>query len=127
MTGDLNGAATIGQQGRELADSLGDQFNSRYCRNWQGMARYMLGDLAGEVARCQEMIVEADGAADLLNRFLGLQNLALASAFRGEIGPAEDALEALIETGAELSGVHEGVAHMAVGFVALARGDAAAT
>ncbi|MEB3061216.1 LuxR C-terminal-related transcriptional regulator [Mycolicibacter sp. MYC101] len=126
VTGDLNGALTIGQQGRELADSLGDQFNSRYCRNWQGMARYMQGDLAGEITRCQEMIAEADGAGDLLNRFLGLQNLALTLAFRGEIDPAEDALEALIETGSELSGVHEGVAHMAVGLVALASGDAAA-
>ena len=126
VTGDLNGAYTIGQQGRELADSLGDQFNSRYCRNWQGMARYMQGDLAGEVTRCQEAIAEANGAGDLLNRFLGLQNMALASAFRCEIDQADEALEALIETGAELSGVHEGVAHMAVGLVALARGDAAA-
>jgi len=126
VTGDLTGAFTIGEEGRELADSIGDQFNSRYCRNWQGMARYMRGDLAGEIARCQEMIVEADGAGDLLNRFLGLQNLALASAFQGEIGQAEEASQALVETGAELSGVHEGVAHMAVGLVALASGDAAA-
>ncbi|WP_082981185.1 LuxR family transcriptional regulator [Mycolicibacter heraklionensis] len=126
VTGDLNGAFAIGQQGRELADSIGDQFHSRYCRNWQGMARYMQGDLAGEIARCREMIVEADGAADLLNRFLGLQNLALALAFRCETDQAAEALAALIETGSELSGVHEGVAYMAVGLVALARGDAAA-
>lgn len=126
VTGDLNGAFAIGQQGRELADSIGDQFNSRSCRNWQGMARYMQGDLAWEIARCEEMIVEADGAGDLLNRFLGLQNLALVSAFRGEIDQGEEALETLIETGSELSGVHEGVAYMAVGLVALASGDAAA-
>ncbi|OBJ28724.1 transcriptional regulator [Mycolicibacter heraklionensis] len=126
VTGDLNGAFAIGQQGRDLADSIGDQFNSRYCRNWQGMASYMQGDLAGEIARCREMIVEADGAADLLNRFLGLQNMALALAFRREVGQADEVLAALIETGSELSGVHEGVAYMAVGLVALAGGDAAA-
>ncbi|UVO11145.1 LuxR family transcriptional regulator [Mycobacterium sp. SVM_VP21] len=126
VAGDLNTAYTIGEEGRELADSIGDQFNSRYCRNWQGMASYMQGDLVGEIARCHEMVAEANAAGDLLNRFLGLQNLALASAFRCEFGQADEALEALVETGAELSGVHEGVAHMAVGLVALARGDAAA-
>lgn len=121
--GHLVAAYTIGEEGRELADSIGDQFNSRYCRNWQGMAVYMQGDLAGEIARCREMIAEADAAGDLVNRFLGLDNLALASVFRGEISQAQDAVNALVETGAQLSDVHEGVAHMASGLAALARGD----
>lgn len=126
VTGDLNAAYTIGEEGHQLADSLGDQFNSRYCRNWQGMAGYMRGDLAGEVGRCRAMIAEADGARDLLNRFLGLQNLALVSAFQGKADQAEETLVSLVETGAELSGVHEGVALMATGLAALAGGDATA-
>ena len=126
VAGDLIGTYAAGEEGRELADSIGDQFNSRYCRNWKGMASYLQGDLAGEIARCREMIAEADRAGDVLNRFLGLQNLALVSAFQGEISQAQDAVDALIETGSELSRVHEGVAYMASGLAALASGDAAA-
>jgi predicted ATPase/class 3 adenylate cyclase/DNA-binding CsgD family transcriptional regulator len=126
VTGDLTAALAIGWQGRDLADSLGDQFNSRYCRNWQGMAQYLQGGLAGEITRCHAMVTEATDAGDLLNRFLGLQNLALASAFSGQIGEADEVLKELIETGSELSGVHEGVAYMALGLAALATGDATA-
>lgn len=126
VVGDLMGVREAGEEGRELAETIGDQFHSRYCRNWTGMAHYLQGDLAGEAARCREMIAEADAAGDILNRFLGLQNLALVSAFQGEISQAENAVGALIETGAVLSRVHEGVAHMAAGLAALARGDAAA-
>lgn len=124
--GDLVAAYASGEEGRKLADSIGDQFNSRYCRNWQGMASYLQGNLAGEIARCHQMIMEADHAGDLLNRFLGLQDLALASIFRGEASQILDTLNALVGTGAELSPVHEGVAHMATGLAALASGDAAA-
>ncbi|WP_371685612.1 LuxR C-terminal-related transcriptional regulator [Mycobacterium sp. MFM001] len=126
VTGDLVAAYTTGEEGRQLADSIGDQFNSRYCRNWQGMAIYLQGDLAGEIARCRKMIAEADAAGDLVNRYLGLQNLALASLFQGETSQAQDAVDGLIEAGAALSPVHEGVAYMASGLAALARGDVAA-
>jgi DNA-binding CsgD family transcriptional regulator len=126
VVGDLVAAHVAADEGRELAESVGDHFHSRYCRNWKGMATYMQGDLAGEVVRCREMITEADAAGDPLNRFLGLQNLALASAFQGETSRADNAVGALIETGAGLSRVHEGVAYMAAGLAALARGDTTA-
>lgn len=123
VAGDPLGADVIGEEGRELADSIGDHFMSRFCRNWKGMAGGLQGNLVGEAARSREMIAEADAAGDLANRYIGLMNLTIVSAFRGEVSQAQAAVDALVEAGAELSVVHEGIAYMNLGLVALARGD----
>lgn len=126
IAGDPVAADAIGEEGRELADSIGDQFISRFCRNWKGTASYLQGNLAGEAQRSREMIAEGDTAGDLLNRYLGLLNLSIVSAFQGDTSRGQEAADALVEAGAGLSGVHEGIAYMSVGLVALARGDTAA-
>lgn len=126
IAGNPAAARVTGEEGRKLADSINDHFISRFCRNWVGMARYLQGGIAGEAERSRAMVSEADDAGDLFNRFLGLQNLTLASAYGGAIGQAEDAVGALIETGAALSAVHKGVSEMTLGVVALARGDVTA-
>ncbi|WP_082279454.1 helix-turn-helix transcriptional regulator [Mycobacterium colombiense] len=126
MAGDPVTADSIGEEGCALADSIGDHFMSRFCRNWKGTASYLQGNLVGEAARCREMIAEANAAGDLANRYLGLLNLSFVSAYRGEISQAREAVDALVEAGTGLSVVHEGIAYMNVGLLALARGDIAA-
>ncbi|MCV7236455.1 LuxR family transcriptional regulator [Mycobacterium branderi] len=126
MAGDLVAADAIGEEGRELADSIGDHFSSRFCRNWTHTARFLQGDLAAEASRSREMVAEADESADLLNRFLALQELSWVAAYQGRTSQAQDAVDALIESAAAISRVHEGVAYMAAGLVAMARGDVVA-
>lgn len=127
LAGDLVAAGVAGEEGCDLADAIDDQFLNRFCRNWgRGEVRALQGDLAGEVLRSAEMVAEADAAADVLNKFIGIQRECHVLVFQGDTSRAQLAADALIEVGAELGGVLEGVAYTASGFVALARGDAAA-
>ena len=53
-----------GEEGRDLADAIGDRFNSRVCRFYLGTAQMMSGDLAGAVAQFGEVAAEAEAAHD---------------------------------------------------------------
>ncbi|HEU0189753.1 MAG TPA: LuxR C-terminal-related transcriptional regulator [Mycobacterium sp.] len=127
LAGDPVAARSAGDEGSEIADAIGDRFISRFCRNWgSSVAQMLQGDLADEVARSRNMIAEADAAADVLNKFLGLQSLSYCLTCQGKTSEAQDAAVALIDAGTELGGVLEGTAHMALSLVALVGGDVSA-
>ena len=125
--GDPIAANAAGGEGSDLAAALGDPFASRFCRNWGVIVPLIMrGDLERAIALSRELIAEADAAADLLHRFLGLQGLATALTYQGEIDAAQTAAIALTNTGTELGGVLEGCGHYMSGFTALSAGDVAA-
>jgi predicted ATPase/DNA-binding CsgD family transcriptional regulator len=127
VLGDPIAASAAGGEGSDLAAALGDPFASRFCRNWGVIVPLIMrGDLERAIALSRELIAEADAAADLLNRFLGLQSLATAFTYQGETDAAQSAAIALTNTGAELGGVLEGCGHYMSGFTALSAGDVAA-
>ncbi len=49
--GDLIAARAAAEEGRDLADAIGDGFHSRLCRVYLGVAQVFQGDLAGAVAQ----------------------------------------------------------------------------
>jgi predicted ATPase/class 3 adenylate cyclase/DNA-binding CsgD family transcriptional regulator len=124
--GDPLGVRAAAEEGRDLADAIGDGFNSRECREMLGSARMMQGDLVGAVAQFGEVAAEAQAAHDEMWRVgsLALQSLALAH--QGEAAAARAAAEASLEGGAEVGGRWAVVGHVMLGFAALAAGDGAA-
>ncbi len=61
-----------GEEGRDLADAIGDGFNSRICRFYLGGAQLHSGDLAGAVAQFGEVAAEAETAHDEMRKVSGL-------------------------------------------------------
>ena len=59
-----SGCARLAEEGRDLADAIGDRFNSRACRFYLGTAQTVQGDLAGAVAQFGEVAAEAEAAHD---------------------------------------------------------------
>ncbi|MGO8851552.1 LuxR C-terminal-related transcriptional regulator, partial [Mycobacterium sp.] len=114
------------EEGRDLADEIGDGFNSRVCRFYLGAAQQLSGDLAGAAAQFGEVAAEAEAAHDEMWRVGSLAGQSLALAYRGEAAAARAAAEAALKGGAELGGRFAVVPHTAVGFAALAAGDGAA-
>ncbi len=53
-----------GEEGRDLADAIGDRFGSRLCRFCLGAAQVFQGDLAGAAAQFGELVAEAQAAHD---------------------------------------------------------------
>ena len=126
MAGDPIAAREAAEEGRDLADAIGDRLDSRQCRWVLGLAQWASGDLAGAVAQLREVVAEADAAHDVFWRFNGLFAHAHALAWHGDVSAARAAANAAIERAAELSAWHEGQGYVALAAAALAAGDAAA-
>ncbi len=60
------------EEGRDLADAIGDGFDSRLCRCCLAVAQAMQGDLAGAVAQFAEVGDEAEAAHDEFSRAASL-------------------------------------------------------
>jgi predicted ATPase/class 3 adenylate cyclase/DNA-binding CsgD family transcriptional regulator len=126
IAGDPLGVRAAGEEGRDLADAIGDRSNSRVCRNSLGLAQMMSGDLAGAVTQFGEVAAEAEAAHDEIWRVISLSGQSLALAYQGEAAAARAAAEATLEGGAELGGRYAVLGHTVLGIAALAAGDGAA-
>jgi len=127
IAGDPLGIRAAAQEGRDLADAIGDESNSRMCRFYLGMAQLLIGDdLAGAAAQLGEVAAEGEAAHDEMLRVMSLGGQSLALAYRGEAAAARAAAEAILDGGAELGGRFAAFAPVVAGFAALAAGDGAA-
>ena len=123
--GDPIAVSAACEEGRDLADAIGDGFNSRVCRFCLGSAQMASGDLAGATAQFGEVATEAEEAHDEIWRVVSLAGQSVVLAHRGEVAVARAAAEAALEGGAELGGRCAVLGHAAVGVAALAAGDRA--
>jgi len=123
--GDLLALRAAAEEGRDLADAIGDQFNSRVCRLCLGFAQMTQGDLAGAAPQFAELVAEARAAHDGFGEAIGLAYQGVELAYQGDTAAAQAAADAAIEAAAELGGLSAGNAYWALAFAALAAGDAA--
>jgi len=77
--GDPLGVRAAAEEGRDLADAIGDRFNSRVCRFSLGSAQTFSGDLAGAVTQFGEVAAEAHAAHDEIWSVISLGARALHS------------------------------------------------
>lgn len=123
--GDPIAGQAAGEEGRDLADALGDSFMSRYSRTFLGAALAAQGKLAEGHLVASSLLEEARAAHDRPMETFGLIILAQVLSF-SDPAAAGTAAEAALEVGATLGGFHEDSAYAAVATAALARGDAVA-
>jgi predicted ATPase/class 3 adenylate cyclase/DNA-binding CsgD family transcriptional regulator len=115
------------EEGRDLADAIGDQYASGQCRVW-GIAggRAVRGDLPGAEAELLALIADADTAGDPLCRFNGLMTQSFVLGWQGKTTAALASAETAIEAATELGGVLEGLSYLTLAGAQLATGDVAA-
>jgi predicted ATPase/class 3 adenylate cyclase/DNA-binding CsgD family transcriptional regulator len=126
IAGDPIAVRAAAEEGRDLAEAIGDRFVSRQCRLCLGSARLFQGDLAGAVAQFGEVVAEADSARDLRHKMLGLMSQCQVLAFQGDTSAARAAADAALEAAAEFGGIVEGMGYVGLAVAALAAGDVAA-
>ncbi len=115
----------VGEEGRDLADSIGDRFGSRLCRFCLGAAQLFQGDLASAAAQFGELVAEAQGAHDVLVEVDSLAYLGVVLAWQGDTGAARAAADAALEAATEPGGIYAAMGYAALAGAALAAGDAA--
>jgi DNA-binding NarL/FixJ family response regulator len=113
------------EEGRDLADTIGDGYNSRQCRVNVGVAQIYQGDLAGAVAQLAAVAAEADAVHDEMFRVESLAYQGVALAYQGDIAAARAAADAAVEAAAELGGIPACLGYGALAGAAQAAGDAA--
>jgi len=123
--GDPIATRAAAEEGRDLAEAIGDRYHSRRCRLCLGMAQVFQGDLAGAAAQFAELVAEAQTAHDGILEVTSLAYQGDALAYKGDTAAARAAADAAIEAGAELGGAFAAVGYAASVFAALAAGDAA--
>ena len=125
IAGDPLAARAAAEEGRDLADAIGDGSNSRQCRFWLGLAQGASGDLAGAVTQLGEVEAEAAAAHDEIWRVSSLGSRGTVLAYQGEAAATRAAAEATLEGGAELGDVLVGMGYHVLTLAALAAGDGA--
>jgi predicted ATPase/class 3 adenylate cyclase/DNA-binding CsgD family transcriptional regulator len=125
-TGDPLAVRAPAEEGRDLADAIGDRYNSRVCRVCIGSAQLLQGDLGCAVRQFGEVVAEAEAAHDEMSWVNSLGGQSLALAYLGEAAAARAAADATLEGAAGLGGRFAAFGHMTSGFAALAAGDGAA-
>ena len=111
------------EEGRDLADTIGDRLDSRQCRYWLAMAQLNQGDPTGAAAQFRVINDEAEAAHDLIYRAYGLAGQGFALAWYGDVDAARSAADASLVVASELVGFIAGLGHSALGVAALAAGD----
>ena len=91
VSGDLHGVLSA-NEGRELAQRIGDHVTAHQCGIYISGALLVLGDVPGTVAQARTVTIEARATHDLLSEMTGLMSEAIALSFQGD---AEGALLAI--------------------------------
>jgi predicted ATPase/class 3 adenylate cyclase/DNA-binding CsgD family transcriptional regulator len=127
MAGDLIPALAAGEEGRELADAIGDRFTSGQCLVWGvAGAGAVLGNLATSEATLKELVTDADTAGDPFCRFNALMTMSFQQGWQGKTTAAIAAAQAATDAAADFGALFEGLGYQALGDAQLAAGDVAA-
>jgi hypothetical protein len=124
--GDPIAARAPAEEGRDLADAIGDGSNSRHCRVCLGMAQAIQGDLAGAAAQFGAVAAEASVAHDGLLEVASLAHQGTMLALQGDTVAARAAAQASLQSASEFGGLAASVAYFALANTSLAAGDVGA-
>ena len=115
------------EEGRDLADAIGNRFDSRRCRFWLGNGRSISRvDLARAAAQFAELVAEAKAAHDGVWEVNSLASQGIVLAYQGDAGAARAAADAALQAAAEVGGVFAGIGYVALAAAAVAAGEVAA-
>ena len=111
------------EEGRDVAESLGDGFTSRHCRIWLGIALGFQGELARGAAVLQSALEEARAAGEHMLALIAFLGIGHWEAAQGEHEKADRTAQSAIATSAAMGGFHEDSVYILRAAVALIAGD----
>jgi len=121
--GDPVVARAAGEEGRDLADAIGDRPNSRWCRSILAYAQLMEGDVNAAVAGFRAVVAECEADHDEFLKPVSRMGLGVALAYQGEVDAARAAAHTALEIASGLDDYFQGMGNAAVAAAALAAGD----
>ena len=111
------------EEGRQIADAIGNDFASRTCRTWLGWAHMVSGDLTRAATEFDEVLAEVEAVNDLAWRYASLHAQIFLRAYQGDVLAARAVAEAALDIAAELTGYYPGISYGGLGIANLAGGS----
>jgi DNA-binding CsgD family transcriptional regulator len=121
--GDPVAARAAGEEGRDLAEAIGDRPNSRWCRTYLAFTQVMEGDVVGAVAGFREVSAECDAEHDEFLKPVNLMGLGVALAHGGDVDAARVAADEALDTVSGMDVWWQSLGNVASAVAALAAGD----
>jgi predicted ATPase/class 3 adenylate cyclase/DNA-binding CsgD family transcriptional regulator len=121
--GDPIAARAAGEEGRDLANAIGDRPNSRWCRSFLAFAQVMEGDVVGAVAGFRGVSAECEADHDEFLQPITLMGLGVALAHQGDIDAARAAADKALEAASGMDVYFRSMGEVASAMAALASGD----
>ena len=124
--GDPIAARAAREEGRDLADAIGDRPNSRWCRSFLAWAQLMEGGVVGALAGFRGVSAECEADHDEFLKPITLMGLGVALAYQGDVDAARVVADGALETASGMDVYFQGMGHVASAVAALAAGDVGA-
>jgi predicted ATPase/class 3 adenylate cyclase/DNA-binding CsgD family transcriptional regulator len=124
--GDAFALRAPAEEGRDLADAIGDRYNSLICRYCLAWAQMHQGELTRAAPQIAELLADARAAHDGIMEVQSVGGQGVVLAFQGEASAARAAAEAAIKAAADLGGAYAAYGYAALANAAMAAGDPAA-
>ncbi|MGA9356501.1 MAG: LuxR C-terminal-related transcriptional regulator [Mycobacterium sp.] len=121
--GDPTTARVVGEEGRLIADAIGDALNSRQCRVNVGWAQLIEGDVTGAVSQFAAVSVDCEQSHDENMKLFALMGLGISLAYHGEPDAARATAKDVLEGAADLGEYFTGMGHATLAQANLAAGD----
>jgi DNA-binding CsgD family transcriptional regulator len=125
-TGDPIAVRAAGEEGRHVADAIGDRPNSRQCRVSLGWATHMQGNITGAVSEFMAMVAECQQARDEVLKPVALMGLGMSLARHGEVNAAHTTAGIALEGAVDMGDYFVGMAYATLSQACLAAGNLAA-
>jgi len=121
--GDPIAVRAAAEEGRDIADTIGDGYTSRMCRWCLGLADMMQANSAAAISQFENLLAEAEEAHDERSKWGSLLSLGHLLAHVGDTSAARAAAAAAIEAATDFGEFNKGFAYAALADAELAAGD----
>lgn len=113
------------EEGRDLADALGDRFFSRNCRTWLGLALCMQGNLTEAENVLHALAEEAEAARDLPMTVFGQVGYGQVLAYQGRAATLHASAQSALTAAEAMGGLYGDTMYAMFGYAALIADDPA--
>ncbi|OBK10418.1 LuxR family transcriptional regulator [Mycobacterium asiaticum] len=122
-TGDLAAARVAGEEGRVIADAIGDGGNSRQCRLAIGWSLLVQGSIIEAISELRTLAADCDEAHDRVSGPVAVMGLGMALAYHGELDESFAVADAAVTAATDLGEYYLGMAYAQASQVRVAAGD----
>jgi predicted ATPase/class 3 adenylate cyclase/DNA-binding CsgD family transcriptional regulator len=123
VAGDPVSARDAADEGRDVAEAIGDRLFARGCIGWRSYAHLGCGELQEALSQLGELCAEAEEAHDLTGQFMSLHARILVNAYQGDEEGYRAITQASVKFADELGGFYPGMCQGAIAVASLSAAD----